>query len=190
MIYEFIATISAGFAMAGLALIIRHLSKLIGFNSPKWLIPIFAGIGMLGFQIHQEYHWHEQQIEKLPKDAQVLKLIEGKTWFRPWSYIKPQVIRFMAVAPNKRLDSSQAEVIKQVNLYLFERRMSTKIVPQLVNCTQQTLADPIGLNTNIDSDQDSLTSSDNAPNTLKSLNELIWQPLAKDDKILQAVCTH
>lgn len=35
MIYEFIATIAAGFGMAGLALIITHLSKLAGKRAPS-----------------------------------------------------------------------------------------------------------------------------------------------------------
>ncbi|PNK61846.1 hypothetical protein A6J60_006050 [Psychrobacter sp. FDAARGOS_221] len=198
MIYEFIATISAGFAMAGFALIIRHILKLLKTPSPKWLIPIFAGIGMLGFQIHQEYHWHEQQIEKLPKDAQVIKLIEGKTWFRPWSYVKPQVIRFMAVATDKTISNPQLGSIKSINIYLFERRISTKIVPQFINCDSQTIADPFEQQHSQETtDQpatdsasaNTATESSNSPTAQRlALSELNWHPLKATDPLLKAVC--
>ena len=103
MIYEFIATITAGFGMAGIAMIIRHLTNFAGKQAPKWLIPIFAAIGMLGFQIHQEYNWQQQQIDRLPEQVKVVKTVEGQAWYRPWSYLKPQVIRFMAVEAGEPL---------------------------------------------------------------------------------------
>lgn len=67
MLYEFIATIAAGFGLAGIALIITHLSKLAGKRAPKWLIPLFAAIGIFGFQIQQEYSWFDQQVTQLPE---------------------------------------------------------------------------------------------------------------------------
>src|SRR5690606_24576394 len=90
MLFEFIATIAAGFGMAGIALIITHLSKLAGKKAPRWLIPLFGAIGIFGFQISQEYSWFEQQTAQLPNGVHVVKKVEQSTWFRPWSYIKPQ----------------------------------------------------------------------------------------------------
>lgn len=176
MIYEFIATLAAGFGMAGIALIIRHLSKLSGFVAPKWLIPIFAGLGMLGFQIHQEYHWHEQQMKLLPENVQVVKTIEDTTWYRPWSYLKPQVKRFMAVNEGQTLVSdspSSAQLIMHVNLYLFERRISTKIVPQLINCTQPASA-------NITKGNDVSTIN---------LYDIEWHKLDANDPLIKTACT-
>ncbi len=66
MLFEFIATMAAAFGMAGLALIITHLSKLAGKRAPKWLVPLFAAIGIFTFQIHQEYNWYSQQVSTLP----------------------------------------------------------------------------------------------------------------------------
>lgn len=175
MIYEFIATVTAGFGMAGIALIIRHLSKLMGHQAPKWLIPIFAGIGMLGFQIHQEYHWHEQQLQALPVKVQVIKNVEGRIWYRPWSYLKPQVIRFMAVSEAKPIDqsiSASSDNIKRSNLYLFERRISTKVIPQLVNCTQPATT--------------TLTSE--ASVSAAKFQQLKWDNLTADDALYKAVC--
>lgn len=176
MIYEFIATVTAGFGMAGIAMIVRHLTKLMGRQAPKWLIPIFAGIGMLGFQIHQEYHWHEQQIQALPEQVQVIKTIEGTTWYRPWSYLKPQVIRFMAVSNAQTIDPSISGIsdrIKRSKIYLFERRISTKIIPQLVNCTHPATT--------------TLTSETKL--STANFQQLTWHKLATDDALFQAVCS-
>lgn len=175
MIYEFIATITAGFGMAGIAMIIRHLTKFAGKQAPKWLIPIFAAIGMLGFQIHQEYNWQQQQIDRLPEQVKVVKTVEGQAWYRPWSYLKPQVIRFMAVEAGEPLGSDinpTTADIRRSNIYLFERRISTKIIPQLVNCQKPAIT--------------SLTIK--APLSTATVKQLQWQPLAADDEILQAVC--
>ena len=136
MIYEFIATITAGFGMAGIALIIRHISKLLGKTTPKWLIPVFAGIGMLGFQIYQEYYWYDQQSANLPEQVEVIKTFEESTWLRPWSYVKPQIVRFAAIDKNSIEINQQNTNLRKVNVYLFERRISTKIVPQVVDCSQ------------------------------------------------------
>lgn len=136
MVYEFIATITAGFGMAGIALIVWHISKLLGKTTPKWLIPVFAGIGMFGFQIYQEYYWYDQQHANLSPQLQVIKTFEDSTWFRPWSYIKPQTVRFAAIDKDSIEINQNNPNLRKVNVYLFERRISTKIVPQIIDCNQ------------------------------------------------------
>lgn len=171
MIYEFIATITAGFGMAGIALIIRHLSKFTGHLTPKWLLPIFAGIGMLGFQLHQEYNWQDHQLNQLPEQVSVVKSIEETTWYRPWSYLKPQVVRFMAVNDAQPIQASESVLssdVYKVNLYLLERRISTKIVPQLIDCAQSAYA--------------------SIPESVSLTNDVKWHPLAKNDELIKAVC--
>ena len=54
MIWHLVATFSAGLGAAGIAFLLRSLSKQ---KLPKWIIPAFAGIGMLGYQIYFEYNW-------------------------------------------------------------------------------------------------------------------------------------
>lgn len=199
MIYEFIATISAGFAMAGLALIIRHLSKLTGMTTPRWLIPVCAGLGMLGFQIHQEYNWQEQQTNRLPEQVTVVKMVKGSEWFRPWSYIKPQTIRFMAVNNGQNVSNEfnnipelASDSIKRVNIYLFERRLSTKIVPQLINCSKQQHADLIGVS---ETSSKQAIAADNTNNTSEpqqaqiAKDKLVWMPLETQDELYKTVCT-
>ena len=176
MIYEFIATIAAGFGMAGLALIITHLSKLAGKRAPKWLIPLFAAIGIFAFQIHQEYSWYDQQAAQLPEGVTVIKTIEDTAWFRPWSYLKPQTVRFMAVDTNRTRSTDQDLYL--VNLYLFERRMSVQQMPQVIDCRAPARADyriPAAK-------ERQLSLREYVTNTTQ------WRPLTTDDPLFLSVC--
>ena len=179
MIYEFIATLAAAFGMAGLALIITHLSKLIGWRAPKWIIPLFAALGIFGFQIYQEYHWFEQKQAKLPKGVVVVKKIEDTAWFRPWSFIKPQTVRFIAADIGQAKANTLNPDIKLVNLYLFERRMSVHRVPQMIDCGSQSQADYLPPSADKAS-EDTAVSMD--------AESLKWIKMADDDPLFQLVC--
>lgn len=178
MLFEFIATIAAGFGLAGIALIITHLSKLAGKRAPRWLIPLFGAIGIFGFQIHQEYDWFDQRVAKLPDGVTVVKKAEESTWFRPWSYVKPQTFRFIAADnQNARANVDNPDVYL-VNLYLFERRRSVQKVQQVIDCSAPARADYVL------QDKDSKLSIDEHVKQTKA-----WRPLAKDDLLFIKVCS-
>ncbi len=178
MLFEFIATMAAGFGMAGLALIITHLSKLAGKRAPKWLIPLFAAIGIFTFQIHQEYNWYHQQVAQLPAGITVVKTAQSSEWFRPWSYIKPQTLRFIAVDSGNASVQVDNEDIYLVNLYLFERRRSVQKIPQVIDCDAPARADYM-----IPVKDSELTIKEYVQQTTA------WRPLAKDDPLFISVCS-
>ena len=177
MIYEFIATIAAGFGLAGLALIITHLSKLAGLRAPKWLIPLFAAVGIFAFQIHQEYSWYDQQAAQLPTGVTVIKTVENSTWFRPWSYIKPQTVRFMAIDSQPTQSDADTPNMHKVNLYLFERRMSVQQIPQVIDCHTPARADYMA----------AITPDTSVNNSMNQT--LRWYQLTTDDPLYLNVCT-
>lgn len=177
MLFEFIATIAAGFGLAGLALIITHLSKLAGKRAPKWLIPLFAAIGIFAFQIHQEYNWYDQQAAQLPEGVTVVKTIEESVWFRPWSYVKPQTVRFMAADSGHARAQVDNQDIYLVNLYLFERRMSVQQVQQVIDCAAPARADYV-----VPAKDSKLTIEEYVKQTTK------WRPLATDDPLFNSIC--
>ncbi len=182
MIYEFIATLSAGFAMAGIALILRHLVKLLLKKQlPKWIIPLFTAVGIFAFQIHQEYNWFAQMQSKLPAGVKVVKTIEQTSWYRPWTYIKPQTVRFMAVDIDNMQSNQEQPHLKRTNLYLFERRMSSKIIAQAFDCQEKKQATLLAQN---------LSKNNQAPtNSNHSLDSNIqWISMNSDDKLYQLVC--
>lgn len=179
MLFEFIATMAAGFGLAGVALVITHLTKLTGRRAPKWLIPLFAAIGIFGFQINQEYKWYGQQVAQLPAGVTVVKVAKSSTWFRPWSYIKPQIFRFIAADVGQARANTNDPDIYLVNLYLFERRLSVQQIPQVIDCKAPARADYV-----LQEKDSKLTIDEHVKQTTA------WRPLSKDDPLYINVCVN
>ena len=177
MLFEFIATIAAGFGLAGIALVITHLSKLAGKKAPRWLIPLCGAIGIFGFQISQEYSWFDQQVTQLPEGLYVVKKVEEGTWFRPWSYVKPQTLRFIAADSGHARANADNPDVYLVNLYLFERRRSVQQVPQVIDCAAPARADYV-----LQEKGSKLTIDEHVKQTTA------WRPLEKSDPLYINVC--
>jgi hypothetical protein len=169
MIWELIATVCAGLAGAGIALFLRKITLQ---KAPKWLIPTFAGIGMIGFQIQAEYTWYDHQASLLPTGVEVVKTVEEETLLRPWSMLYPQTTRFIAADVDNAAVNKLNPDIVLVDLYFFERRSMAKRVPQVIHCGEAARAD--------------FTNQFELPTT-NSLDSN-WQRLGQDDPLVQAVC--
>lgn len=170
MIWELIATVCAGLGAAGIALLLRKLSA---NKAPRWLIPVFAGAAMLGFQIHSEYTWFDHHRSRLPAGVMVVKTIEQTAIWRPWSYLYPQTLRFIAADIANASANQQDPALKLVDLYFFERRAAARRVPQVVTCTHQAQAD--------------FTAELALPSANTTLSK-DWRPLAANDPLLLALC--
>lgn len=170
MFWELIATVVAGLGGAGIALILR---KLCANKAPRWLMPVFAGTAMLGFQIHSEYSWFDHQASLLPQGVVVVKTVQEQAVWRPWSYLYPQTLRFIAADVNNAAANQRNNNIMLVDLYFFERRATARRVPVVLHCQQHARTEF--------SQQLDIPTAD-AP--LSS----IWQKLSADDPLLTAVC--
>lgn len=138
MLWELIATVFAGFGAAGIILTVRAITRK---KLPRWLIPASAGIGMLAFQVYNEYNWFEHQTTRLPEGVVVIKAIPESAAWRPWSHIKPQVFRFIAADIKNAAANKVNPDLLLVDLYFFERRQQVLRVVQVVNCQRQTRTD-------------------------------------------------
>lgn len=170
MIWELIATLCAGLAGAGIALLLRKLT--LG-KTPKWVVPACAGLGMLSFQIQSEYTWYEHQSSLLPNGVVVIKTVEEQAPWRPWSLVYPQTTRFIAADLHNAAQNHINENVFLVDLYFFERRLAAKRVTQVVHCSAQARANF----------SDQLTISSGA-----LVDSDLWHPLNQEDPLLQAVC--
>jgi hypothetical protein len=170
MLWEFIATVFAGFGAAGIALFIRSLSRK---KSPRWLIPVFAGAGMLGFQIYSEYTWFDHQSSRLPEGVEVVRTVQETAPWRPWSFWYPQTLRFIAADIKNAAVNQRNPDLVIVNLYFFERRMTARMVPQVIHCTANARAD--------------FTETLQIPAPGEKLSN-DWRPLTADDPLLTSVC--
>ena len=94
MLIEFMAAFAAAFVGAGIAMLLRLMTK---GRMPRVMIPIFAGLGMLGFTIWGEYAWFDRTAGALPDDVVVVQTHAEPSTYRPWTHLRPFVNRFMAV---------------------------------------------------------------------------------------------
>lgn len=133
MLWEFIATVCAGLGAAGIALIARKISAK---KIPSWTVPAFAGLGMLAFQIYSEYTWFSHQKSLLPAGVEVVKAVEETSPWRPWTFVQPQVTRFLAIHVGPDAVNNINPNLVLADIYLFERRLMAKRVKEVFHCQQ------------------------------------------------------
>lgn len=171
MLWELLATVFAGLGAAGIALAVRALTRR---RLAAWSIPVCAGGAMLGFQIYSEYTWFSHQQSLLPDDVVVVRQVKETAPWRPWSYLYPQTVRFIAVRVGEGAINQVNRDLVLADVFLFERRMAARQVPQIFHCEAAARA-------NLSDELELLPPG--AP-----LNDQ-WTPLERSDELLQAVCT-
>jgi hypothetical protein len=165
MIIDFVATISAGFALAGVALVLRSLTRRW---LPAWIVPAAAGLGMLSFAIWNEYTWHSRTVGALPDGVVVARAQAETAPWRPWTYIRPIVTRFSAV--DTRRSRTNPKVPGQVltTVLLIGRWQPSLAVPVVFDCPGARRA--------------ALTSDTPLD------GEFDWEELPETDETLRATC--
>ena len=118
MLFELIATLVAGFAGAGVGLLLVRIS---GGRLPKWLVPVAAGAAMLTATIVSEYGWYGRTRAALPEGMEVAMTVNDDAIYRPWARIVPFVSRFLAVdLPSLRTNDALPGQ-RLVDIYAFGR---------------------------------------------------------------------
>lgn len=128
MIWHLIAAVFAGLAAAGIGLMLRAAS---GRRLPKWIVPVFGGLGLLGYQVQVEYTWYEHKTAQLPDEVAVVSSQTRSNVWRPWTFAVPLTSEFSAVDTRDITfhttdDSSVAAFI----LYHFERHRADSVRAQ------------------------------------------------------------
>ena len=139
MIWNLVALVVAGVGAGGIGLILRSLSR---NKLPKWIVPVFAGAGMLSYQIHTEYTWFDHKSAQLPENTVVVDTWQGQMWWRPWSFIHPLTVGF-TVLDTEKISHSQIEQdrIAEFQLYRFDREHTDSVTAgeHLLNCSNGQL---------------------------------------------------
>lgn len=138
MLFELIATVAAGFAGAGAALLLHRLSAR---RLPRFIIPSAAGLAMFAYLIWSEYTWYQRTTEALPDSLVVFfRQTEQAVW-RPWTYLSPVTERFAVVdrASTRRNEQVPGQVM--VDVVLFARRAPVAKLPVLIDCIGLRRAD-------------------------------------------------
>ncbi len=160
MFWDITAMIFAGFLFAGFAMPIKIFYK----KTPKWVIPVMAGLGMMSYQVYSEYSWYGDTAAKLPEGSVVVTSVPQSVWFRPWSFIKPQVFQFVVLDTVNV--TSVSDSVKQAQVYFFERRLPAQKLDVLFDCQK-------GVQTYVIN---------------QDLTRLNWQKLAYTDRALELIC--
>lgn len=165
MFLELIAVFVAGFAGAGLMLLLARLS--VG-RLPKWLVPLGAGGAMLAAAISNEYSWLSRTTTNLPDGLEVAQTIQTKAIWRPWTYVFPMANRFVAVDVADIQANTKTANLYLVDLYFFGRWKPVQSVEIMVDCTLGRRADPA-------------LGDGSAP---------VWRDVGFDDPVTKTVCDH
>ena len=170
MFLELVATFVAGFAGAGIVLI---LNKLLRGRLPRWLMPVAAGAAMIATTIGNEYGWYPRAQSNLPKGLEIVETVESQAWYRPWTYGKPYVERFVAVDVTSVKSHPEKPDQKLTDIYLFGRWSPVHKVPVLADCAGQRRA---ALTDAISFDQDGRVVG------------AVWADVPADDPVLVSIC--
>ncbi|SDE13891.1 hypothetical protein [Aquimonas voraii] len=170
MLFELIAVIASGFCLAGLALTLRWLLR---GRLPTWLVPAAAGLGMLSYSVWSEYSWLERARSTLPVTAEVVSTNEVRAWYRPWTYVVPQVNRLIAIdrAELKRNPAQPGKVLAGV--LLMGRWEPTRKIGVMFDCVEAKRADLL----------DGVQFDDSG-----ALQGAHWIDLAAGDPLLAVAC--
>ena len=163
MFLELLAVIIAGFAGAGVMMLI---AKLTGNRLPRWLIPVAAGAAMLGTTISSEYSWVARTSGNMPDGLEVVQTVESTAVYRPWTYLAPYTDRFVAIDTENIVENREQANLYLANLYFFGRWTTVQSVEVMVNCDTGQRADP--------------ALGDGSPP--------VWRDVPADDPIVTGVC--
>ena len=170
MFFELVGTILAGIAMA---LIVWAVNRSLKLGLPSWLMPVSAGLAMLLATISSEYGWYARTTAAMPESFKVAQTVEESALYRPWTYVKPFVTRFVAVDQASVRTHPEQPGQRIVDLVFYGRWSGTAMVPVLFDCGQARRADIA----------DGVEFGANG-----EVLGVTWIPIAASDPVLQVAC--
>ena len=135
MIWHLVATFSAGLGAAGIAFLLRSITQQ---KLPKWIIPAFAGVGMLAYQIYFEYNWFEHQSSRQPEGSVITSSEQHSMLWRPWTTVFPMTTVFTVVdTQNLQVRDMGDLTLVEFIEYRFEKKYIDVVTHQkyVLNCT-------------------------------------------------------
>ncbi|GFE62931.1 hypothetical protein [Litoreibacter roseus] len=140
MFYELIGVFVAG---AVAALLFWALNRTLKGILPSWLMPVCAGAAMLAATISGEYGWFSRTTANLPEGIEVAQTVEETVFYRPWTYVKPFVTRFVAVDRATMKTHPASPEQRMVDLLFYGRWSPLIKAPVLFDCAAGRRADLI-----------------------------------------------
>jgi len=143
MAIEIVAAIVAAFALAGIAMMLRKLSR---GRLPKWLVPVAAGAGLLAFTVWSEYNWFARVSGELPAGVIVVSAEGQSSPLRPWSFVIPVTTSFVAMdttATAMHPDSTDLRLVRLFSIVRWQGADEGLMVVDCVGARQVMLTEGI-----------------------------------------------
>lgn len=170
MFFELIGTIVAGVAAA---LLVWAVNRALKGRLPSWLVPAAAGMAMLVATISSEYGWFDRTRATMPGGMVVAQTVEEQSFYRPWTYAKPFISRFVAVDQQTIRTHPDQPGQRLVELVFYGRWARTAKVPVLFDCLENRRADI----------QDGMEFSADG-----SVTNAVWRPVQGDNPVFATAC--
>jgi len=133
MYVDIITIIAAGFAAAGIVMI---LNRLTGGRLPRWAIPAGAGAGMILMSLTNEYRWYPRTLELLPDGFEVISTADHSAIYSPWTFVVPYVDRFVAVDLDGVQRNESQPDLRLSRVIFFTRWEPVRLLPVVFDCAQ------------------------------------------------------
>jgi hypothetical protein len=169
MAFELLAALVAAATLGLLAWALRRWLPAM----PKWAIPLAAALGLIGYTIWSEYSWFDRVSGELPPELEVVAVQDEAMPLRPWTYLAPIKMRFVALDHRETLAHPQAANLRLVTLYSFARWKPVDQGLMAVDCAGKRhvmVVEGVTI-----SDQGVLTGAE-------------WQAAGPEDQLQQAAC--
>ncbi len=170
MYVDIITIIAAGFAAAGLVLI---MNKVLGGRLPRWVIPAGAGAGMILMSLTNEYRWYPRTLNLLPEGYEVISTAQHSAVYSPWTFVVPYVDRFAAIDVAGAQSLPAQPDFRLSGVIVFTRWSPVQRRPVVFDCAQgrSALLDPVAMF-----------------NDDGTVRVAIWDQTGADDPATAAIC--
>lgn len=170
MFWSLVTVVFAGFAGAGIGLVLRSLTR---NRLPKGIIPICAGLTMLVATVGLEYSWENGVRRTMAADLVIVSTREQQAWYQPWTLVRPWVRGFISYSPSETVETAEGSGILAVQLRIQERWQPQIIRPALVDCANARWTDLIATTTFTDTGEPEGAT---------------WRETGLEDPVVNAVC--
>lgn len=137
MIFELLGVVIAGVAGGGVAMLACRLVRWL----PRWIVPAAAGATMILASVSLEYAWYGRTVAALPDRVEVALAHESRAPWRPWTYLRPYVDRFVAVDQRSVLTHAAAPDRRIADVLVFGRWTPPRRVRAAFDCEAGRRAD-------------------------------------------------
>lgn len=109
-------------------------------SSPKWLVSVCAGIGLIGTTVWLEYDWFNRVSAELPPGFVVVNAAATSNPMRPWTYLAPITTSFTALDSAKLARHPQVNSLVTAPVFGFARWKNPQSALIVFDCAgnQQT----------------------------------------------------